>query len=183
MCHWVSLPRRSYGLGRGICLFVGSAFQFGFYRQNLALRVPWHIPRAVELDSECFSFFGNNANKLQNRRLSSFLIKCIWITHLFLGKESSFYRRSKINKYTRRLLKTRRGRLDITLWPYETASLPNVDYRRTILLLDEICSKRLLNVTCPCMINKLIARCRSNYCLSFYLPPKPLSNLFDEYYF
>ena len=32
----------------------------------------------------------------------------------FLGTESSFYRRSKINKYTRRLLKTRRGRLDIT---------------------------------------------------------------------
>ena len=33
----------------------------------------------------------------------------------FLGMESSFYRRSKINKYTRRLLKTRRGRLDFTL--------------------------------------------------------------------
>ena len=33
----------------------------------------------------------------------------------FLGTESSFYRRSKINKYTRRLLKTRRGRLDFTL--------------------------------------------------------------------
>ena len=45
----------------------------------------------------------------------------------FLGTESSFYRRSKINKYTRRLLKTRRGRLDITLWPYEDYSITQDD--------------------------------------------------------
>ena len=44
--------------------------------------------------------------------------------------ESSFYRRSKINKYTRRLLKTRRGRLDITLWPYEDYSITQDDSPR-----------------------------------------------------
>ena len=48
----------------------------------------------------------------------------------FLGTESSFYRRSKINKYTRRLLKTRRGRLDITLWPYEDYSITQDDSPR-----------------------------------------------------
>ena len=48
----------------------------------------------------------------------------------FLGMESSFYRRSKINKYTRRLLKTRRGRLDITLWPYEDYSITQDDSPR-----------------------------------------------------
>ena len=48
----------------------------------------------------------------------------------FLGTESSFYRRSKINKYTRRLLKTRRGRLDITLWPYEDYSITQDDLPR-----------------------------------------------------
>ena len=48
----------------------------------------------------------------------------------FLGMESSFYRRSKINKYTRRLLKTRRGRLDFTLWPYEDYSITQDDSPR-----------------------------------------------------
>ena len=48
----------------------------------------------------------------------------------FLGTESSFYRRSKMNKYTRRLLKTRRGRLDITLWPYEDYSITQDDSPR-----------------------------------------------------
>ena len=48
----------------------------------------------------------------------------------FLGMESSFYRRTKINKYTRRLLKTRRGRLDITLWPYEDYSITQDDSPR-----------------------------------------------------
>ena len=38
-----------------------------------------------------------------------------WDHSPFLRTESSFYRRSKINKYKWRLLKTRRGRLDITL--------------------------------------------------------------------
>ena len=44
--------------------------------------------------------------------------------------KSSFYRRSKINKYTRRLLKTRRGRLDFTLWPYEDYSITQDDSPR-----------------------------------------------------
>ena len=48
----------------------------------------------------------------------------------FLGTESSFYRRSKVNKYTWRLLKTRRGRLDITLWPYEDYSITQDDSPR-----------------------------------------------------
>ena len=34
------------------------------------------------------------------------------------------------NKYTRRLLKTRRGRLDITLWPYEDYSITQDDSPR-----------------------------------------------------
>ena len=38
----------------------------------------------------------------------------------FLGTESSFYRRSKINKYTRRLLKTRRGTITTRGWLGET---------------------------------------------------------------
>ena len=62
------------------------------------------------------------------------LILICWIVILdhspFLGTESSFYRRSKINKYTRRLLKTRRGRLDITLWPYEDYSITQDDSMR-----------------------------------------------------
>ena len=58
----------------------------------------------------------------------------IWVKNRdhspFLGTESSFYRRSKINKYTRRLLKTWRGHLDITLWPYEDYSITQDDSPR-----------------------------------------------------
>ena len=50
-----------------------------------------------------------------------------WDHSPFLGTESSFYRRSKINKYTRRLLKTPRWRLDFTLWPYEDYSITHDD--------------------------------------------------------
>ena len=48
----------------------------------------------------------------------------------FLGTESSFYRRLKINKYTRRLLKTPRWRLHFTLWPYEDYSITHDDSSR-----------------------------------------------------
>ena len=73
---------------------------------------------------------GGNFNPAQD-----VLISCIhcWTQtdhSPFLGMESSFYRRSKINKYTRRLLKTRRGRLDFTLWPYEDYSITQDDSPR-----------------------------------------------------
>ena len=48
----------------------------------------------------------------------------------FLGTESSFYRRSQINKLTRWLFKTRRGRLDFTLWLYEDYSMTHDDSPR-----------------------------------------------------
>ena len=54
----------------------------------------------------------------------------IWDHSPFLGTESSFYRRWKINKYTRGLPKTRRGRLDFTLLPYEDYSITQDDSPR-----------------------------------------------------
>ena len=65
----------------------------------------------------------------------------------FLGTESSFYRRSKINKYTRRLLKTRRGRLDFTLWPYEDNSITQDDSPR-MTRWGTITWRELLHETC-----------------------------------
>ena len=51
------------------------------------------------------------------------------ITHRF-WERSHLSTDAKINKYTRRLLKTLRGRLDFTLWPYEDYSITQHDSPR-----------------------------------------------------